>query len=416
MTTARSGPRRPLRPPRTGAGLVVANLDADHQFARALGLGLEPPRPTKAARARAGVLGRLMAVLAGPDDRLIGFAGTGDDPALWPGQSMPLVENDRIEATLAATSFAVTMPDPPNMPILPWAETRDVAALRAAMLRAANGRPAPSHRPIGHPVVDALWALAPPDPDTVARLNHRRHALRMAESMGIERFGAALVRSTVEVSERLAPDGDSRRGAAEVGAASCVVKAACSSAGRDRVWVASDGTMGADDEARLERLFARHGEAVIEPWLDRTADFGVVGHVDADGQPTVVGLHRQRVDAHGRFKGIDVPLGMDVGDDRLEALLGLRVGEAEALRGVHRAVGLAIGALGYRGAYGIDAWHWRDAAGRTRLQPLGELNARLSMGFLGRVLADRAVAAVGPVRGAAAVDATGVVRVASAAR
>ncbi|MFN8422019.1 MAG: VOC family protein [Anaerolineae bacterium] len=46
---------------------------------------------------------------------------------------------------------------------------------------------------------------------------------------------------------------------------------------------------------------------------------------------------------------------------------------------MHQRVGAAIAAAGYRGGYGIDAWHWRDGAGDA-LQPLGELNARLSMG------------------------------------
>lgn len=403
MTSARPpDPERTLPPP-AGTGLVAANLDADHHFALALGLTRDIRVPTKAARARAAVLSRLLGVLAGPGDWLLGFAALADGRPLWPGQPLPVVDAGWIDDALASGHA--------NVPILPWAETRVTAALREALRAADDGRPPPPHRPVGHAVVDALWALEPADPDTVAALNHRRCALGIARTLDVALPGAALVRSVRDVTSRLGRSGAGRVGAARVGAATCVVKAACSSAGRDRVWVASDGTMGDDERARLERLFARHGEAVLEPWLDRTADFGVVGYVDADGRPRTVGLHRQRVDARGGFKGIDVPLDARIDDDRLTPQLGLRAGEAAALRQVHLRVGEAIAAAGYRGGYGIDAWHWRDGAGRTHLQPLGELNARLSMGLLGRVLADRAVAAVGPARGAAAVDATGVMRV-----
>ncbi|MFN8422018.1 MAG: hypothetical protein U0470_01070 [Anaerolineae bacterium] len=235
----------------------------------------------------------MLGVLAGPGDWLLGFDALADGRPLWPGQPLPVVDEGWIDDALASGHA--------NVPI-PWAETRVTAALRAALRHADGGRPPPPHRPVGHAVVDALWALEPAAPDTVAALNHRRSALGIARTL--DSPCPARPSSVACVTSRCASAGRAPAvGAARVGAATCVVKAACSSAGRDRVWVASDGTMGEDDRARLRRLFARHGEAVLEPWLDRTADFGVVGYVDADGRPRTVGLHRQRVDARGGFKG-----------------------------------------------------------------------------------------------------------------
>ena len=41
----------------------------------------------------------------------------------------------------------------------------------------------------------------------------------------------------------------------------------------------------------------------------------------------------------------------------------------------------ALTRAGYFGPFGIDAYIWRNATGRTELNPLGELNARYTMGY-----------------------------------
>ncbi len=360
-----------------GAGILVANLDADHDFETTLGLTRTVRRPSSRARDRAVELGRWLTVLTNPEDRMIGVGGDRDrDVRTWRAA-------DERRADL------------PNVPVLAWAETRAVADLRATIRRANGDRPPPAHRPTGHALVDALWSIQPPDAVIAARCNHRGFGLQLARELGEALPGASLVRSRGEVATRVGRQGDSRSEAVRVGATACVVKAVCSSAGRDRVWVPLDGSGGAAVDGQLDRLFAGHGEAVIEPWLDRTEDFGAVGYVDDTGQAHLVGLHRMRVDGRGRFSGVDVPAtmggaGQDGGDvEALGAQLGLRAGDAERLAEVHRSVGDGLARAGYRGAYGIDAFRWRDGEGRVRLHALGEVNARLTMGVVGRIAADR---------------------------
>ena len=54
-------------------------------------------------------------------------------------------------------------------------------------------------------------------------------------------------------------------------------------------------------------------------------------------------------------------------------------------------VGEALLATGYRGPFGIDAWRYRDSDGRLRFHPLGEINARLTFGFVGRCWQEKLV-------------------------
>ena len=59
---------------------------------------------------------------------------------------------------------------------------------------------------------------------------------------------------------------------------------------------------------------------------------------------------------------------------------------------MEEALDAAAGALrraGYSGAFGLDAWRYRPPDGGTAFNPLGEINARLTFGFVARSLADR---------------------------
>jgi hypothetical protein len=75
--------------------------------------------------------------------------------------------------------------------------------------------------------------------------------------------------------------------------------------------------------------------------------------------------------------------------DAQRAWLGstrVRPGEltAEAERALLRSAEHAAGALsdaGYFGPFGVDAYFWRTTSGTPRFNPLGELNARYTMGF-----------------------------------
>jgi hypothetical protein len=54
------------------------------------------------------------------------------------------------------------------------------------------------------------------------------------------------------------------------------------------------------------------------------------------------------------------------------------------------AVAAALGREGYVGPFGIDAWRYRRADGALVLNPLGEINARMTFGLVAWTAAGRA--------------------------
>ena len=153
-----------------------------------------------------------------------------------------------------------------------------------------------------------------------------------------------------------------------------VLKAPLSAAGRDRYIEQTDFS---DPKARrtVERLFERHGPLLFEPWMDRTADYGVSALLTSD-ETRIIGVHRQRVDRKGQFSGIDLdsPIPPEIRDRLTETAL---------------AVGDALRREGYVGPFGTDAWEYRKAEGSTVLHPLGEINARMTFGLVAWAWAER---------------------------
>lgn len=150
---------------------------------------------------------------------------------------------------------------------------------------------------------------------------------------------------------------------------SWVVKAPLSASGRER-FIARDGEGLANPKARrtVERLFDRHGPLLFEPWLNRGADFGVSALLTYD-ELRIVGIHGQRVDRKGQFAGIDLqPDLTEVDRNRLVETT--------------EAVAAALRRAGYVGPFGIDAWRYRQADGSVALNPLGEINARMTFGLV----------------------------------
>lgn len=197
-----------------------------------------------------------------------------------------------------------------------------------------------------------------------ARFNHRRWAHQRAPSLP----GARWVRSLPELEEALAD------GAAEAGAGRWVLKPAFSAAGRDRLLV--EGPPGESERRRARELLVGGG-ALLEPWVERTADHGARLWIDDDGA-RLDGLHGQLIDGGGRFGGV-------------ELAPELPPGIAEALGEAALALGQQLHAEGYRGPASVDSYRWLTPAGIPRLNATGELNARWSFGWI----AARLAAAVG---------------------
>lgn len=120
---------------------------------------------------------------------------------------------------------------------------------------------------------------------------------------------------------------------------------------------------------------------VVEPWLERVADFSCQYELTPGVLPKLKGQVRLWNDAGGRFLACESAPAFT----RLlppEAARCLHETGAEKLYGEELPV-LLSGLPGLdrlHGNLGIDAFLYRDLAGRIRLRPLVEINPRTTMG------------------------------------
>jgi hypothetical protein len=298
---------------------ILANLLCEDELA---GRRASPPRSVLETVAR---MAPLLRVFAREGDRLW-------SPAPGPGlESGPLRDL------------------PPADEVLAWCETP------SALEHRGGPRP-PAMIDWDAPLHDLVWRLPTAPPAVVATVHHRAFHLQAAESIGCALPGARMVESLAELDRALrsAPP-------------AWVVKAPFSASGRSR-YIERNGPALTDHKSRrtVERLFDQHGPLLFEPWMDRTEDFGVSGLLGTELR--IVGIHGQKVDRKGQFAEIDLDPALS-SQDR-DRLLETTEAVAEKLR-----------EAGYVGPFGIDAWRYRTAAG-TVLNPLGEINARMTFGLV----------------------------------
>ena len=136
----------------------------------------------------------------------------------------------------------------------------------------------------------------------------------------------------------------------------------------------------------LENLFGQGRRAVVEPWLERLADFSVQLEMTASGLE-LIGYAGLLNDARGQFQA------NYAAPDFSRRLPGVVTdafrGHGEALRHLPRLypellprLAAALRAVGFLGPLGIDAFVYRDATGNPRLKPIVEINPRYTMGRL----------------------------------
>lgn len=162
-----------------------------------------------------------------------------------------------------------------------------------------------------------------------------------------------------------------------------VIKARRSASGRHR-WV---GTLPLEDpraRARVAGLLERG--AVIEPWRDRVADFGLVGVGSA--KPTLL---RFLTDARGAYRGHVLAPPSRAAPP--EVVSTLARADPDGLGGLVRSMASStLEALERTGAselpWGVDMMVYRDAEGLA-LQPWVEINARYTMGHVAAALQRR---------------------------
>ncbi len=356
----------------TAGRRIFGNLDCEAEFAasysRSSGRGAAIPRPslTQAALDNAAALATLLRALAADGDRLwTPMPVAPERLAEVPGLPRPELESGP-PAALAASGR-----------LLAWGETQTAAALRRAAGSADIGRRRRRHynagavgaTPASPGLHELLWRLPTADPAVAAKVHHRAFALDVATRLGCARPGAAMLTSAAELERHLRTAGTD----------AWVVKAPLSAAGRSRHVVQGNPTPA--DRRRVERLFARHRELLFEPWLDRRDDFGIAGTITDDSVPRI-GFHRSFTAARGAFLGVELRAsfaGIHDLDDR----------ERQRLEEVFDGVSQALLAAGYRGPFGIDCWRYRRPSGELNFHPLGEINARMTLGIVARALVDR---------------------------
>lgn len=319
---------------------IVANLLCEAEWA-----GVDAPERIVQATS---ALGTLLGALAREGDTV--WTPRRVDPArVAPGPGLPGVSPE--SGPLAGL---------PPAPVLAWGETRETARTRPAECAVRAG-PASEHW------LDVVRATRAPTVETHRAVCDRRRHLELAASVGLALPGARVVSS---VEELLA-------GAPGL----WVAKAPWSASGRERLRGRGE-RLPEHDRSRAERLLAAHGALVREPWCARVADFGVTALAVA-GTVRLVGFHRAQTAGGGAFRGLR-PL-----PDR-PTTGGLSGDEMVALHFAARTAGEWLLAAGYEGPFGLDAWRWTGDDGAPRFHAFGELNARLTFGFVARRLAEAA--------------------------
>ena len=218
------------------------------------------------------------------------------------------------------------------------------------------GTPRPSAMRVGTPPrCDLAWA------DPLAKpVNDRRLALELAREHGVALPGAKVIARADDIDI----------------AGPWVTKAPWTAAGRDRCH--GDGAPTTEQRTRITRLIETFGSLVLEPWCDRIVDTGVCATVAPDGLVQAHPPHALLTDTRGGFLGIDL------------APPALEQSERDQLAMLVAAAGSTLCDHGYAGPFAIDAFAYRDRDGARRFQPLCEINARFSFGWIARALHQRA--------------------------
>jgi hypothetical protein len=205
--------------------------------------------------------------------------------------------------------------------------------------------------------VTSLGFAAPPAPalEILRQANDRSFCASVGQTLP----GAAFVRDMRALERHLeqpSPTG------------TYVVKRAFSFAGREQRRV-QHGVLDASTRGFCARSFANREGLQIEPWVERLADFCRHAYLSRAGALSIGAAREQRIDPLGRFLGVST------------GAAALTPAEHETLAAELKLTASALGALGYFGPFGIDAFRYRSTQGEVLWNPRCEINARFTMGY-----------------------------------
>lgn len=225
----------------------------------------------------------------------------------------------------------------------------------------ARGLPGRAFCPTPRALALLRRAGAEPEPHPAADVLRRVNSRAFAAALGATLPGAAFVTELAAFEATLAREpevGDAWR-----------VKYAFGMTGRNQRVLAPGQALGADLQF-VERGLAQAG-VQIEPNVPIDTEYAIHGFLSHAGALRLGVLVRQRCDARGAWLATER---VDTRDVAMSEVAPSLLHEAEH-------VASALGAAGYFGPFGIDAFTYRDRQGALHLQPRSEINARYSMGF-----------------------------------
>lgn len=172
---------------------------------------------------------------------------------------------------------------------------------------------------------------------------------------------------------------------ASTGLPRAMVKAPLGTSGRGNRQVPS-GEVSETDWRWIRGRLKDQGAVLVSPFRTRALDLSVQLQVLDDGRTKIVGISHFATDGPGRYRGAFLGRWVSELPEPIRRFMhdeGRRRGWVrQALEDAARQVGGALFDLGHRGPAGIDAMIFRDGAQRLRLQPMLEVNPRVTMGRL----------------------------------
>ncbi len=335
---------------------IVANLDFERTIAPGEGRPVRPLRPDAARTAT--LLGTLM--------RVFGVAGD----RLWlPGALPPHRVADVEGITTPPFESGELRQLEPAMGWLAWGETEAVAAMRSR----DHGDPLHGDDPSSSPLWMRVWNLPRSMPAVSRHVHHRHTHTVLARELGLDLPGQRWIDSVETLEEHLAAGG------AETSPGErWILKPPFSAAGRD--WVRAEGhTLLPAIRSQIERTLEEGGSFLFEPLLERIRDIGITLSI-SDYGVEVIGRHELETGTSGRFRAVHIRgAASEEPEDRFPG---------DAVKAALR-IGERLIALGFRGPCGIDSWLAKTADGKHHAQLFGEINARLTFGWLAQAWRDR---------------------------
>lgn len=172
-----------------------------------------------------------------------------------------------------------------------------------------------------------------------------------------------------------------------------VVKQAFGLAGHNalRLW---EPNVAESQRRWMEKSLENGRPLVIEPWLDRIADFSGQFEMSAGGLQ-LLGYTGLLTDARGQFvANTAAPQHARAVPSAVLECFRDHPGSPALLHRLFLKLATRLSAelktVGYLGPIGVDAFVYRDAAGQARLKPVVEINPRYTMGRLTLELMKRA--------------------------